>query len=41
MLPHARPGGIAGLLELLADRGGRDDLYHLATDLSMEASIRP
>ncbi len=23
MLPHARPGGIAGLLELLNDRGGR------------------
>jgi len=36
MLPHARPGSIAGLLELLADRGGRDDLYHLANDLSME-----
>jgi NitT/TauT family transport system ATP-binding protein len=36
MLPHARPGSIAGLLELLADRGGRDDLYHLADELSME-----
>jgi NitT/TauT family transport system ATP-binding protein len=36
MLPHARPGGIAGLLEILIDRGGRDDLYHLADELAME-----
>ena len=36
MLPHARPGGIAGLLELLNDRGGREDLYHLAEELRME-----
>ncbi len=36
MLPHARPGGIAGLLELLADRGGRDDVYHLAEELRFE-----
>ena len=36
MLPHARPGGIAGLLEILLDRGGRDDLYHLASELLME-----
>jgi len=36
MLPHARPGGIAGLLELLLDRGGRDDIYHLADDLAFE-----
>jgi NitT/TauT family transport system ATP-binding protein len=36
MLPHARPGGIAGLLELLADRGGSDDLYHVADELVME-----
>ncbi|HEY7089137.1 MAG TPA: nitrate/sulfonate/bicarbonate ABC transporter ATP-binding protein [Tepidisphaeraceae bacterium] len=35
MLPHARPGGIAGFLELLSDRGGRDDLYKLADELSM------
>jgi len=35
MLPHARPGGIAGFMELLADRGGRDDLYKLADELSM------
>src|SRR5450432_3490760 len=27
MPPHARPGGIAGFMELLVDRGGRDDLY--------------
>lgn len=36
MLPHARPGGVAGLLELLLDRGGRDDLYQLANELVME-----
>jgi NitT/TauT family transport system ATP-binding protein len=36
MLPHARPGGIAGLLEILLDRGGHDDLYHLADELVME-----
>ena len=36
MLPHARPGGIAGLLELLHDHGGRDDLYRLADELSMD-----
>jgi NitT/TauT family transport system ATP-binding protein len=37
MLPHARPGGIAGWLELVIDRGGRDDVYHLAEQLGMEA----
>ena len=36
MLPHTRPGGIAGLLELLLDKGGRDDMYRLADDLSFE-----
>jgi NitT/TauT family transport system ATP-binding protein len=36
MLPHARPGGVAGLLELLLDKGGRDDIYRLADDLSFE-----
>ncbi|HUV96450.1 MAG TPA: nitrate/sulfonate/bicarbonate ABC transporter ATP-binding protein, partial [Acidobacteriaceae bacterium] len=36
MLPHARPGGIAGLLELLQDKGGRDDIYRLAEDLAFE-----
>ena len=35
-LPHARPGGIAGLIELLVDRGGKEDLYHLADELQME-----
>ena len=35
-LPHARPGGIAGLLELLADRGGEEDTYHVADDLRLE-----
>jgi NitT/TauT family transport system ATP-binding protein len=36
MLPHARPGGIAGFMELLTDRGGRDDLYKLADELAMD-----
>ncbi len=36
MLPHARPGGVAGLLELLVDKGGRDDIYRLAEDLAFE-----
>ena len=36
MLPHARPGGMAGLLELLLDKGGRDDIYRLADDLAFE-----
>ncbi|HXW21665.1 MAG TPA: nitrate/sulfonate/bicarbonate ABC transporter ATP-binding protein [Rhodomicrobium sp.] len=37
MLPHARVGGIAGLLELLLDRGGKEDLYRLSEDLIMDA----
>jgi len=37
MLPHARVGGIAGLLELLQDRGGKEDLYRLAEELIMDA----
>ena len=47
MLPHARPGGVAGLLELLLDKGGRDDIYRLADDLAFEiddllpSSMRP
>jgi NitT/TauT family transport system ATP-binding protein len=36
MLPHARPGGIAGLLELLNDRGGKEDLYRVVEELLME-----
>jgi NitT/TauT family transport system ATP-binding protein len=35
-LPHARPGALAGLLELLADRGGREDLHRLAAALQLE-----
>ncbi|NYF80898.1 ABC transporter ATP-binding protein [Granulicella arctica] len=36
MLPHARPGGIAGLLELVIDHNGKDDIYRLADDLGFE-----
>ena len=36
MLPHARPGGIAGLLELIIDHNGKDDIYRLADDLAFE-----
>lgn len=36
MLPHARPGGIAGLLELVLDHEGKDDIYRLADDLGFE-----
>ena len=36
MLPHAKPGGIAGLLELLDDHGGNADLYRLADELSFD-----
>ncbi|MEO6911024.1 MAG: nitrate/sulfonate/bicarbonate ABC transporter ATP-binding protein [Edaphobacter sp.] len=36
MLPHARPGGIAGLLELVLDHDGKDDIYRLADDLAFE-----
>ncbi len=36
MLPHARVGGIAGLAELLRDRGGREDLFRLAEELVMD-----
>jgi NitT/TauT family transport system ATP-binding protein len=36
MLPHARPGSIAGLAELMNDRGGKDDLYRIAEELLME-----
>jgi NitT/TauT family transport system ATP-binding protein len=35
-LPHATAGGMAGLLEFLSDRGGQEDLYHLAEELLME-----
>jgi NitT/TauT family transport system ATP-binding protein len=36
MLPHTRPGSIAGLLELLIDHGGEEDLYHVAEELRLE-----
>jgi len=36
MLPHARPGGIAGLLELMVDHSGKADIYRLADDLAFE-----
>jgi NitT/TauT family transport system ATP-binding protein len=36
MLPHAPRGAIAGLLEMLADHNGRDDMYRLAAALSFE-----
>lgn len=35
-LPHSRPGGVAGLLELLVDREGKEDMYHLSEDLLLE-----
>jgi NitT/TauT family transport system ATP-binding protein len=35
-LPHARRGAIAGLLELLNDRGGKEDLFRIAEELQME-----
>jgi NitT/TauT family transport system ATP-binding protein len=37
MIPHARVGGVTGLLELLHDRGGKEDLYRLAEVLTMDA----
>jgi NitT/TauT family transport system ATP-binding protein len=36
MLPHTRPGGMAGLLEILVDRGGRVDLHRLSDELSLD-----
>ena len=36
MLPHARPGGVAGLLEMLEDHGRRYEVYRLADELSFE-----
>jgi NitT/TauT family transport system ATP-binding protein len=34
-LPHARAGGISGLLELVADRGGKEDIPRLAERLHL------
>src|SRR5580698_8382446 len=36
VLPHSRPGAVGGMLELLNDRGGKEDLYRVAEDLLME-----
>ncbi len=36
ILPHARPGGISGLLEIIVDQGGREDLPDLAEHLRLE-----
>jgi NitT/TauT family transport system ATP-binding protein len=36
ILPHTRPGSIAGLLELVSDHGGEEDLYHVAEQLLLE-----
>ena len=36
MLPHVRPGGLAGLLEMLPENDERVDIYRLAEDLGLE-----
>lgn len=36
ILPHAGRGAIAGLLDLLNDRGGKEDLHRIAEELQME-----
>src|ERR1700723_1296122 len=36
LIPHARPGGVAGLLELLNDRKGEEDMYHISDELLLE-----
>jgi NitT/TauT family transport system ATP-binding protein len=36
VLPRARRGAIAGLLELLNDRGGKEDLYRIADELRLD-----
>ena len=36
MLPHTRVGGVSGLLEIVNDRGGREDLPKLAESLRLE-----
>src|SRR5258708_12802986 len=37
MLPPSRAGGMPCLPEMLADRGGREELHRLAQDLKLEA----
>ena len=39
LLPGTRPGGLGALLELLADRGGREDLHALASALSLDVDV--
>lgn len=36
-VPHARVGAMSGLLELVVDQGGREDIYKLEGDLNLEA----
>ncbi len=36
VLPHARIGAIAGLVELVMDRGGREDLHELGSELLLD-----
>jgi NitT/TauT family transport system ATP-binding protein len=36
-LPHARVGALSGLLDLVQEQGGREDIYELEGDLNMEA----
>jgi NitT/TauT family transport system ATP-binding protein len=36
MLPHARLGAVSGFLELLHDRGAKEDLYRIAEELRLE-----
>jgi NitT/TauT family transport system ATP-binding protein len=36
VLPRAKQGAIAGFLEVLHGRGGKDDLYRIAGDLQMD-----
>jgi NitT/TauT family transport system ATP-binding protein len=36
-LPHVRAGGIAGLLEILVDHGGREDLHRVSHQLMLES----
>jgi len=39
MLPHTRPGGTAGLLEILVDRGGRVDLHRLSLLPTIDTAV--
>ncbi|HSM76294.1 MAG TPA: nitrate/sulfonate/bicarbonate ABC transporter ATP-binding protein [Bryobacteraceae bacterium] len=36
MLPHARSGGIKGILEMIIDHNGRMDVYRVADELGLE-----